>query len=515
MATTQLPETRTAALRWYIDSQKSALENGGPVELRHWRRWLARNDLFFLLIDVLNRPDVNHHWLFDRCREVQAEPNGYLDLWGREHYKSTIITFGLTIQEILNDPEITVGFFSHTRPIAKGFLRQIKVELEQNDDLKALFPEVLWADPKREAPKWSEDDGIVVKRQGNPKESTVEAWGLVDGQPTAKHFKHRIYDDVVTRESVTTPEQIKKTTSAWELSDNLGVQGGVQRYAGTRYHLFDTYAEIEKRGVVKVRKHPATHDGTEGGEPVFMSAETLAEKRRTQGPYTYAAQMLLDPTADKAQGFRREWLCYWPCTRFGGLNLYMLVDPASKKKPDNDYTAIWIIGYGADGNYYVCDMVRDRLNLRERVTAVFALHRKWKPLKVGYEEYGIQADIEAVQWEQERTNYRFEIVALGGPLAKEDRIRRLVPVFEQGRFFLPEAGILYTDWEGNAVNLVRVFIEEEYLAFPVCAHDDLLDDASRILDEDLRATMAEEAPAHQPSRRDELGMQQRRDWQTA
>jgi hypothetical protein len=57
--------------------------------------------------------DLNRDWYFARCREVQAAPNGYLDLWGREHGKSSLITFGLTIQDILNDPEITVGIFSY------------------------------------------------------------------------------------------------------------------------------------------------------------------------------------------------------------------------------------------------------------------------------------------------------------------------------------------------------------------------------------------------------------------
>ena len=78
-------------------------------------------------------------------------------------------------------------------------------ELESTEKLKALFPDLLWANPQKQAPKWSEDDGIIVKRKGNPKESTVEAWGLVDGQPTSKHYGTRIYNDVVTRESVYTP----------------------------------------------------------------------------------------------------------------------------------------------------------------------------------------------------------------------------------------------------------------------------------------------------------------------
>lgn len=40
----------------------------------------------------------------------------------------------------------------------------------------------------------------------------------------------------------------------------------------------------------------------------------------------------------------------------------------------------------------------------------------------------------------------------------------------------------YTDYEGRTVDLVKAFINEEFIAFPVCVHDDMLDGISRIKD---------------------------------
>lgn len=131
--------------------------------------------------------------------------------------------------------------------------------------------------------------------------------------------------------------------------------------------------------------------------------------------------------------------------------------------------------------------------LPERRKRLVSLHRQWNPSVVGYEEYGLQADIEHIQEMQRLDNYRFPIIPLGGKIKKTDRIIRLVPLFEQGRIFLPE-NLIKANWQGHMTNLTAAFIREEYLAFPVCAHDDMLDCLSRIVEEEV----LKRARPHQP-----------------
>lgn len=449
-------------------------------------RALALNDLFYLLMVVMGRKDMNKDWIFDRCREVAAEPNGCLDLWAREHYKSTIITVGLTIQDILRNPNVTIGIFSHTRPNAKAFLRQIKREFEGNKLLQHLFPHVCPPSRGDSSRAWSEDSGIIVKRDGNPKEATIEAWGVVDGQPTGKHFDILIYDDIVTLENVSTPEQINKTTDAWRLSLNLGARGGSMRMIGTRYHAYDTYQQLIEQGSVKVRIYTATEDGTDSGIPVLLSKSELEKKRRDMGPYVFACQMLQNPLQDGKQNFKKDWIKTWlPTTEhIKNMNIAIYVDPANAKKKDSDYTVMWVIGRGDDGNYYIIDGIRDRLNLTERCEKFFSLVRAYNPMFTVYEKYGIQADIDYINREMTLKNYHFPIIEVGGSMAKEDRIKRLIPLFENSNIFMPSV-VTFIDSQGSWRDIIKEFIEEEYSVFPVSKHDDMLDCLARIIDKPI------------------------------
>jgi predicted phage terminase large subunit-like protein len=233
------------------------------------------------------------------------------------------------------------------------------------------------------------------------------------------------------------------------------------------------------------RIYPATDTGKPDGTPVLWTREYFDERRKLSSPYIFSCQILQNPKADDAIGFKEPWLRFWVPKNIGSLNKYIIVDPANTKNKRSDYTAIIVIGIGEDDNFYILDMVRDRLDLAEKASAIMELVRQYKPIRmVGYEQYGMQADIEAIKSLMDREMFRFNIKPLGGKLKKEDRIQRLIPLFEQSRIYIPDK-LIRVNREGMQQDLTQVFIRDEYLAFPFAAHDDMLDALSRIVDPEM------------------------------
>lgn len=509
---------------------------------------LGCNDRFYLLTVLCNRADMVHPWIYARCREVEKNPDGRLDLWARAHGKSSCITFAGVIQEVLCDPEIRIAIFSHTKEMAAAFVDQIKREFEDNEKLIKLYPDVLWRDAKerKQARSWSKSDGITVKRSTNPKEATVEGHGVVDAMPTGKHFNLLVYDDVINEHAVTNPEQVKKATERMELSFSLGEAEGTRKwFIGTRYHFGDTYAHIIERQIARPRVYPATHDGSLNGRPVFLTQARWEEIKRQQRS-SVAAQYLQNPLAGEENMFLTRWLeAYW--LRPTLLNVYILVDPSMGRNKTSDRTAIPVIGIDSNENKVLLDGYCHRMPLSERWTRLRDLHRKWSKMpgvqlvEVGVERYGMQSDIEYFEERMRIERYHFSIKELSwtgerGGESKKARVGRLEPMFREGSFLVPgrvwhptlgnaenharwhleegsdeikykaDAGlskreqqakangerwrlvepIMRRDEDGNPYDLTRVFFEE-FALFPFSPRDDLLDAMSRIADMDARA----------------------------
>ena len=447
-------------MEFYRYLERHRDDDGQLTLTDHDRALLNCNDRYYLLTITCKRYDAFHPWLFERCREVEADPDGYLDLWARYHYKSSIGTFAGVIQEVLIDPEITIAIMSSTNKVAVPFLVQIQQEFETNEDLKRIHKDVLWADPRKESPLWSRDKGIIVNRRGNPKEATIEAFGVIDGMRTGKHYKLLDYDDLVDESMVDNPDIVKKVTQRWELSDSLGDLIRTRKWHwGTRYSYADTYGVIIDRGVLKERRYPATDDGTLKGAPILLSKERWAEVKLAQRS-TVAAQMLLNPLAGNDNTFSTETFKHYdvvPTT----LNVYMMVDPSKGKTKRSDRTGIAVIGIDVGGNKYLLDGYCHRMKLSRRWELMKQLQKKWSDhpgvefIDVGYEQYGMQSDIEVIKEIQEREEDYFDIKELGttrdGKYSKSDRISRLEPDLNRGTFYLP-AIIYHPEFGGGLGN---------------------------------------------------------------
>lgn len=242
---------------------------------------------------------------------------------------------------------------------------------------------------------------------------------------------------------------------------------------------------------------------------VCEEGDFLHEERVNQGtldkmaregmtPLQIAGQYFQQPTPPGGGDFKPHWLQYYDNRSASftaqGMNVYILYDPANSKKKrsghDPDYTAMIVVGLADDNNYYILDIIRDRLNPTERVQFLLTLHKKWntragKPPKVIVEQYGMMTDAFYIARAQKAINYRFPLLEVGGQMAKPERIRRLVTPFEEGRVYLPKY-LPYVTSSRETVDLVESFVGE-LETFPVGRHDDMIDAFARIMDDEAHA----------------------------
>lgn len=232
--------------------------------------------------------------------------------------------------------------------------------------------------------------------------------------------------------------------------------------------------------------------------PQRIDRAILDKLRLRLTDYNYVGQYLQEPAPAGGGEFKDSWPNYY---QEGGvrpktMNICILCDPSAgeevnrKKDKASDWTAMMVVGLAPDNNYYLLDMVRDRLNPTERIETLFVLHRKWndlggKPPRVGYEKYGMMSDNHYVQEKQKQDSYRFPLIEIGGKMPKETRIRRLIPDLQQGRWWFP-ANLMYADSEGRSFDLVRELVYSEMPTFPNARFDDMLDAMSRVYDQEMQ-----------------------------
>lgn len=238
---------------------------------------------------------------------------------------------------------------------------------------------------------------------------------------------------------------------------------------------------------------------TEVGEVLsagLANTESVQKLKKTLGMYKAAGQLQQRPAPKEGGEFKRGWLCRYPkgsAPRDG--KCVVIVDPAGErkkgyKKGSRDNSALGLFRQGENGGFYLVDGYRDRLNLQERCDIIFRWHRENKHCSVFYEQYSMQNDITYIKREMDNCQYHFKIHELGGNAAKEDRIRTLLPDFEDGKIWLPDSLNKASVVDGKVTDIIEDFIEQEYLAFPLAAHDDFFDMIARVRDPEVQKRLS-------------------------
>jgi hypothetical protein len=386
----------------YFELQKNLDHKQELAAYRH----CILNDLWFIVYFVLKWPRANHKFIVDACSEIESGPQTQtIDLWFREAGKSTVITIARSIQEVLRNPSERVCIFSYARSPALSFLRNIKNILETSEILKACFPDVLYQDPEKEASKWSELEGLIVKRTGFHKESSFEAHGLLEGMPTGKHFSLLVFDDIVTADLVQTPDIMEKVKERVDMAINVGTADGRHRVVGTFYHHEDPLKYLEGKKDLNgiplylTRKKPATVDGSFSGKSIFLPEARLALLRSNRQQFN--CQQLLDPTPISDQKLDFNKIIHIPYSLIPDrLYKFMVVDSAGSEGKRRDHRetdawACWVIGVAPEiddkgaSDIYLLDGFIESLSLDEAMNKIVACYmRNGRVISIGVEKVG-------------------------------------------------------------------------------------------------------------------------------
>lgn len=374
--------------------------------------------------------------------------------------------------------------------LIEGFSSKVQ-EIVRSEAYQKVFPDIK-IDKRTSAAEWSIKDS----------QSTVYATGL-GGAITGKGGNLIVVDDYCKNREEAESQPIRdKMWNSFkdDLSTRFNSGGGIMVVCATRWHNDDISGRIIQRmnededyPRYEELVFPAKKEDPDGWDILFpeLYDEKWYRTQRIQlGPYSAAALLDCDPVTSETAVFKEDWIAdtvYSKAPPRDTMNVYIMVDGANSKKKDSDFTTMWVIGLGQDGNYYILDCIHDHLDLEERTRAIIRLHRKWRPITVFWEQVGCMSDVAHIKFVQNNTeNYRFPIVPISRGVKdnKRMRITNLQAPFSQRRIWMPKYGeIMRLQNDGKVHDVIKDFVDTEYLLYPNSKHDDMLDPLADILDD--------------------------------
>lgn len=358
------------------------------------------DDLYYLVTEVLYWNDRDkygpfHKWMADTV----GKEAGTRELWllPRDHFKTTILTIGHGIQQILRDPGVSELIVSRKDEHALLMSEEMRRQFVFNERLRGLFPQWCSAtlDDTGSKGEWT-CPAYKIIRGKRRREPTVTATGIKSTQQS-RHYKWGYFDDCMDAADTTEVGLREIRADFKELIPLIDNDGGII-IPGTRKHYNDIYQAQMDTGSYKVfvrhgleSDKPCTLDecsryAQPHNAPDLKVGKPLCPERMKRPDYErklreceidpktgtsfFYHEYMNIPFSPTDRKFQPRWFVqvddqsipgFGP--PFSPLSKWIAVDTAWKEEehPSGyDFTVIVVGGFDDMGRLFILDILRNR-----------------------------------------------------------------------------------------------------------------------------------------------------------
>lgn len=439
----------------------------------------------------------------------QPTPAFHIDLWNmccsphkrvaiaapRGHAKSTSITHAYLLANLLFREKKHALIVSNTEGQARDFLKNISLELQENEEIKKLFKPKFIKDTDTEIIVRVGKDGHTFRLLAKGSNQRVRGMLWAGTRPDLIVCDDMENDDIVMN------QERRDKFRQWFfnalmpcLSDN-----GIIRIVGTILHL-DALLErlmpkenkLKKVSLIQtpladftdeenpqwksVRFRAHDPDFSHILWPEKFSRERLEQIRQDyidQGfPEGYAQEYLNYPIDEGSAYFRRnDFLPMTADDRQKKMKYYVGGDLAISQKSYADFTAFVVVGVDDKGDFHVVDVRKGRWDTFQIVEEILSIYDRYTPDLFLFEKGAIWQAVEPVLYKEmyrpnEMRAINFDTV--GASQDKQVRARALQHRTRAGAVRFDKDADWYLD------------LELEMIRFPRGVHDDQIDALAHI-----------------------------------